>query len=29
MIDLDLGTVPISKAPYHMAPVELKELKAQ
>ena len=23
------GTIPISKAPYHMAPTELKELKTQ
>ncbi|GKV02919.1 hypothetical protein SLEP1_g15296 [Rubroshorea leprosula] len=28
-IDLVLGTGPISKAPYHMAPAELKELKVQ
>ena len=26
-IDLLLGTTPISKAPYRMAPIELKELK--
>ena len=26
-IELLLGTVPISKAPYRMAPTELKELK--
>ena len=23
------GTTPISRAPYHMAPIELKELKTQ
>ncbi|KAL6311601.1 hypothetical protein AAG906_039063 [Vitis piasezkii] len=28
-IDLALGTTPISKAPYRMAPMELKELKIQ
>lgn len=28
-IDLVLGTTPISQAPYHMAPIELKELKVQ
>ena len=28
-IDLLLGTAPISKAPYRMAPTELKELKEQ
>ena len=28
-IDLELGTVPISKAPYRMAPAELRELKEQ
>ena len=28
-IDLLPGTVPISKAPYRMAPIELKELKVQ
>ncbi|GKV24897.1 hypothetical protein SLEP1_g34439 [Rubroshorea leprosula] len=28
-IDLVLGTGPISKAPYRMAPIELKELKVQ
>jgi len=28
-IDLMLGATPISKAPYRMAPVELKELKTQ
>ena len=28
-IDLALGTAPISKAPYKMAPLELKELKIQ
>ncbi len=28
-IDLILGTLPITKAPYHMAFAELKELKAQ
>ena len=28
-IDLDLGTLPISIPPYRMAPVELRELKAQ
>ncbi|XP_022868611.1 uncharacterized protein LOC111388159 [Olea europaea var. sylvestris] len=28
-IDLSLGTVPISRAPYRMAPAELKELKIQ
>nr|GEW33275.1 hypothetical protein [Tanacetum cinerariifolium] len=28
-IELVLGTQPISKAPYHMAPIELKELKKQ
>nr|GFD34639.1 hypothetical protein [Tanacetum cinerariifolium] len=28
-IELILGAEPISKAPYHMAPVELKELKDQ
>nr|GFD07934.1 hypothetical protein [Tanacetum cinerariifolium] len=28
-IELILGAEPISKAPYHMAPVELKELKEQ
>ncbi|KAA0041947.1 ty3-gypsy retrotransposon protein [Cucumis melo var. makuwa] len=28
-IELELGTVPISKAPYRMAPAELKELKVQ
>ena len=28
-IDLVLGTGPISKAPYRMAPAELKELKEQ
>ena len=26
-IDVVQGTTPISKAPYHMAPTELKELK--
>ena len=29
MIDVILGTTPISKAPYQMAPIELKELKVQ
>lgn len=29
VIDLALGMTPISKAPYRMAPVELKELKTQ
>ncbi|PON70115.1 hypothetical protein PanWU01x14_082900, partial [Parasponia andersonii] len=29
VIDLLPGTAPISKAPYRMAPVELKELKVQ
>ena len=28
-IDLEPGTAPISKAPYRMAPAELKELKEQ
>ena len=28
-IDLEPGTAPISKAPYRMAPAEMKELKAQ
>ncbi|XP_071928093.1 uncharacterized protein [Coffea arabica] len=28
-IDVDLGTAPISKMPYRMAPTELKELKLQ
>ena len=28
-IELQLGTTPISKAPYRMAPIELKELKTQ
>ena len=28
-IDLVSGAIPISKAPYRMAPVELKELKTQ
>ena len=28
-IDLALGIAPISKAPYRMAPLELKELKIQ
>ena len=28
-IDLVPGTAPISKTPYRMAPVELKELKTQ
>ena len=28
-IELELGTTPISKAPYRMAPAELKELKLQ
>lgn len=28
-IDLLSGTAPISKAPYHVAPLELKELKVQ
>ncbi|KAA0047905.1 retrotransposon protein, putative, Ty3-gypsy subclass [Cucumis melo var. makuwa] len=28
-IELESGTVPISRAPYRMAPVELKELKVQ
>jgi len=28
-IDLVLRTVPISKAPYHMAPTELKKLRVQ
>ena len=28
-IELAAGTVPISKAPYRMAPVELKELNVQ
>ena len=28
-IELLVGTVPISKAPYRMAPTELKELKQQ
>ena len=28
-IELMLGTVPISRAPYRMAPIELKELKEQ
>nr|GEW98494.1 reverse transcriptase domain-containing protein [Tanacetum cinerariifolium] len=28
-IELVLGTQPISKAPYHMAPIKLKELKEQ
>ena len=26
-IDVVQGTIPISRAPYHMAPTELKELK--
>ena len=29
IIELEPGTGPISKAPYRMAPAELKELKAQ
>nr|GFD09733.1 putative reverse transcriptase domain-containing protein [Tanacetum cinerariifolium] len=29
IIELISGAKPISKAPYHMAPVELKELKDQ
>ena len=29
VIDLVPGTTPISKAPYRMAPTELKELKVQ
>ena len=29
VIELEPGTVPISRAPYRMAPVELKELKVQ
>ena len=28
-IDLEPGTCPISIPPYHMAPAELRELKAQ
>ena len=28
-IELEPGTGPISKVPYHMAPAELKELKLQ
>jgi hypothetical protein len=28
-IDLILGTAPIAKRPYHMAPTELAELKLQ
>ena len=28
-IDLEPGTAPISKAPYRMAPAELRELKEQ
>ncbi|KAL0551567.1 hypothetical protein IC582_010656 [Cucumis melo] len=28
-IELEPGTIPISRAPYRMAPVELKELKVQ
>ncbi|WP_457833268.1 hypothetical protein, partial [Staphylococcus aureus] len=28
-IDLKLGTKPISKIPYRMAPIELQELKTQ
>ncbi|TYK27113.1 hypothetical protein E5676_scaffold478G00020 [Cucumis melo var. makuwa] len=28
-IELELGTVPISRAPYRMAPAEMKELKVQ
>jgi hypothetical protein len=28
-IDLQLGTTPIPKAPYRMAPIELRELKKQ
>ena len=28
-IEVLLGTTPISRAPYHMAPTELKELKTQ
>ena len=28
-IDLEPGTAPISKAPYRMAPIEMKELKEQ
>ena len=28
-IDLAPGTTPISRAPYHMAPAELRELKVQ
>ena len=28
-IDIVLGTTPISRAPYRMAPFELKELKLQ
>ena len=29
VIEVELGTGPISKAPYRMAPAKLKELKAQ
>lgn len=29
IIDIVLGTTPISRAPYRMAPIELKELKVQ
>ena len=28
-IEIVQGTIPISRAPYHMAPNELKELKTQ
>ena len=28
-IDILLGTTPISRSPYYMAPIELKELKTQ
>ena len=28
-IEVVQGTTPISRAPYHMAPTELKELKTQ
>ena len=28
-IEIVLGTTPVSKAPYRMAPTELKELKVQ
>ena len=29
VIEVQPGTVPISRAPYRMAPIELKELKTQ